>query len=123
MQLQTQTHLPMLRDLLTYRLTDLRADIHSAEMARRERSSEGAEVFDRKDEADLNQTLVTEEAQEARDRAELRQVEAALQRLTAGVYGDCADCAEPIDLQRLLAQPAAERCAVCQSVFEHRALR
>jgi len=48
----------------------------------------------------------------------MSQVEAALRRLDAGTYGDCAGCGEPIPLQRLLVQPAAERCAACQSRFE-----
>jgi DnaK suppressor protein len=46
-------------------------------------------------------------------------VEAALHRLDAGTYGDCAVCAEPISLQRLLVQPAAQRCAACQTAYEH----
>jgi DnaK suppressor protein len=120
MQLQTQTHLHMLRDLLNYRLADLQADIHAAETARRERNADPTEVSDRKDEAGLNQALSTDEAQDERDRAELRQVEAALHRLDAGNYGDCADCGEAIDMKRLLAQPAAERCAPCQTALELR---
>jgi DnaK suppressor protein len=120
MQLQTQTHLHMLRDLLNYRLADLHADIHAAELARRERNADPTEVSDRKDEAGLNQSLSTDDAQEERDRAELRQVEAALHRLDVGSYGDCADCGEAIDMQRLLALPAAERCAPCQTAFEQR---
>jgi DnaK suppressor protein len=123
MQLQTQTHLHMLRDLLNYRLADLQADIHAAETARRERNADPTEVSDRKDEAALNQALSTDDAQDERDRAELRQVEAALHRLGVGTYGDCADCDEAIDMKRLLAQPAAERCSPCQTALELRQQR
>jgi len=44
--------------------------------------------------------------------------QAALQRLDAGVYGDCVDCGQPIALERLRVQPAAERCAACQAARE-----
>ncbi len=51
---------------------------------------------------------------------ELAQVDAALARVAAGIYGECADCGEPIGLARLTANPAAERCASCQAIFEKR---
>jgi hypothetical protein len=44
---------------------------------------------------------------------QLAEVEAALDRLDNGTYGDCVDCGEPVTLQRLLVQPAAQRCALC----------
>jgi len=52
------------------------------------------------------------------DADEMAAVEAALHRLDANQYGDCMECGEPMGLQRLLVQPAAARCAACQSVFE-----
>lgn len=118
MQVKTQTHLAMLRDLLTYRQSDLRAEVHAAGLARRERVADPTEVTDRKQEADAVQTGATADFQEERDRAELRLVEAALHRLAAGTYGDCSDCGDSIPMQRLLAQPAAERCAPCQAKQE-----
>jgi DnaK suppressor protein len=62
-------------------------------------------------------------AETARDADELAGVEAALRRLDANQYGDCMDCGSPISLQRLLVQPAAARCAACQSAFEARERR
>ncbi len=116
----TQTHLTKLRDLLSLRLLELRAEVHAAEQAQRELIGAAAhEVTDRKD--DGTQRLLSDlgGAQEQRDLDEMAQVEAALQRLDTGTYGDCADCGEPISLQRLLAQPAAQRCAPCQAACEH----
>jgi len=46
--------------------------------------------------------------------------EAALRRLADGSYGICADCGEPIALERLRAYPAAQRCLDCQSAHERR---
>lgn len=119
MELSTQTHLKALRGLLTFRLQGLQADVHAAEMARQAATgAEGHDVTDRKDEAAREQSIEIDDAQARRDLDELRLTEAALHRLDHGSYGDCADCGEPIALQRLLAQPAAERCAACQAVHE-----
>ena len=116
----TQIHLTKPRDLLTFRLLASRAEVHAAEQAQRELTGASShEVTDRKDEATQRQLSDLGGAQEQRDLDEMAQVEAALQRLDTGTYGDCADCGEPISLQRLLAQPAAQRCAPCQVAFEH----
>jgi len=120
MDIATQTHLTTLRNLLTYRLQELRSDVHAAEQAQREPAAAGVdEVTDRKDEAAQQQFSELDEAQELRDIDEMAQVEAALHRLDLGVYGDCAVCSEPISLQRLVAQPAAQRCAACQTEYAH----
>lgn len=44
---------------------------------------------------------------------ERREVEAAIERRSAGDYGICADCGQPIPLERLQARPTATRCVVC----------
>ena len=120
MELATQTHLTQLRDALNYRLRELRAEVHAAEQAQRELTSASAhEVTDRKDDAAQRQLLDLGGVQEQRDFDEMAQVEAALQRLDGGTYGDCADCGKPISLQRLRVQPAALRCAPCQAAREH----
>ena len=120
MDLATQTHLTQLRDALNYRLRELRAEVHATEQAQRELTGASAhEVTDRKDDATQRQLLDLGGVQEQRDFDEMAQVEAALQRLDGGTYGDCADCGEPISLQRLRVQPAALRCAPCQAAREH----
>jgi len=119
MDLATQTHLASLRDALNYRLSELRAEVHAARRARLASGDAGTrEVADRKDEAAQQQFERLGDVQEQRDVDELAQVESALRRLDAGIYGDCADCGDPIPLQRLLAQPAAQRCAGCQVIAE-----
>jgi hypothetical protein len=45
---------------------------------------------------------------------ELYSVEAALQRMREGTYGQCVDCANGINIPRLQALPNAERCIDCQ---------
>jgi DnaK suppressor protein len=44
---------------------------------------------------------------------EIRQIEAALQRIAEGTYGACAKCGEPIDPRRLKALPTAATCISC----------
>lgn len=50
-----------------------------------------------------------------REAAELRDVEAALERLRGGRYGKCIECGGEIDRERLLVNPAAQRCIQCQT--------
>ena len=120
MDLATQTHLTTLRDSLTLRLLELRADVHAAEQARRELTGSSVhEVTDRKDEAARQSIADLDGQQEQRDLDEMAGVQAALQRLDTTTYGDCSDCGEPIFFQRLQVQPAAQRCAPCQAAFEH----
>jgi DnaK suppressor protein len=49
----------------------------------------------------------------------LAQVDAALERLTAGSYGTCARCGQEIAPERLEALPYAIYCISCQSQVEH----
>ena len=114
----TQTHLVTLRNLLAYRLRDLRAELAGDMAAARPGPDVSAEVMDRKDVASNDQSATVGDAEADRDAAEVAAVEAALQRLDENRYGNCLDCGEPIPLQRLLVQPAAARCAACQAAFE-----
>ena len=53
-----------------------------------------------------------------RDASELREVEAALERITGEGFGLCEECGAAIGSARLHAQPTARRCAPCQEIFE-----
>ncbi len=50
----------------------------------------------------------------------LAAVEAALERLAAGAYGECTDCGADIPMARLRATPEAARCVPCQEKAELR---
>src|ERR1044071_7702502 len=57
-------------------------------------------------------------------RAEMsRKIEAALERMDAGGYGDCAGCGDEIPTKRLQALPYAIRCMACEGDIEHADLR
>jgi DnaK suppressor protein len=47
------------------------------------------------------------------ERQELRDIDAALQRLEDGTYGRCRACGQPIPAGRLEAMPQASRCVPC----------
>ncbi len=50
----------------------------------------------------------------------LQQVQAALDRMDAGEYGECRACGEPIGSGRLEAHPEAPLCLGCQGQREAR---
>ncbi len=52
------------------------------------------------------------------ERIELDAVEAALQRIASGAYGQCVDCGQAIPTARLRASPEAARCIPCQEAAE-----
>lgn len=118
METDTQTHLKTLRDMLLYRQGELRADVNAAAQARQADVTGRGEVEDRKDQAAEWQQVEVSDAEAQRDLDELALVEQALARLAAGTYGDCLACGSAIPLKRLFAQPAAPRCAACQSALE-----
>lgn len=49
----------------------------------------------------------------AQARQRLDDVEQALELLDRGEYGRCADCGDPIGVERLLARPASRTCISC----------
>jgi len=49
---------------------------------------------------------------------ELREVEAALERINMDIYGVCEDCAATIPFERLQAYPTARRCVIDQQRHE-----
>jgi len=67
MDLPTQAHLNTLRDVLNYRLVELRADVHAAEQEwLGARAPAGADVADRKDRAARGQLTCTQRRSDLR---------------------------------------------------------
>jgi DnaK suppressor protein len=62
--------------------------------------------------SDLDQAEVT------RDLSELRMLDATRTRMDEGSYGICSNCGQDIGFERLRANPGAERCIRCQTLFE-----
>jgi DnaK suppressor protein len=53
-----------------------------------------------------------------RERGLLAKIDAALQKIEDGVYGECEMCQEEIGLKRLEARPVAELCIDCKAEQE-----
>jgi RNA polymerase-binding transcription factor DksA len=49
---------------------------------------------------------------------QVRALEAARDRLADGTYGRCIACGRDIEIDRLIAYPAAVRCLNCQDRYE-----
>ena len=76
------------------------------------------EVTDRKDEAHDELQAAIAGAEMRRHLVELRDIQLARERIADGTYGECVNCGLPIAPGRLLAQPTATRCTMCQSALE-----
>ena len=76
------------------------------------------EVGDAGDASTATEQADLRNSQIERDLAELRAIDAALVRLDDGSYGLCTRCGGEIGAARLRANPAAERCIVCQAAHE-----
>jgi DnaK suppressor protein len=62
--------------------------------------------------------LENQEALEVIDKTEImemRQIEAALKRISEGTYGTCVKCGEPIEPRRLKALLTAATCISCST--------
>jgi DnaK suppressor protein len=109
-----------LRHRLVERRRQLAAEIRGdAERARGEQYGELAgATHDTGDESVADLLADLDQAEMTRDLTELRDLEAARLRLSAGSYGVCADCGGEIGYERLRANPAALRCIACQTRHE-----
>ncbi len=77
------------------------------------------EVPDAGDESVATAVTDLEHAIVERHVDEIRDIDAALQRIRHHRYGRCSDCDEDIEPARLMAFPTAKRCVDCQSLREH----
>ncbi|CAM3912584.1 TraR/DksA C4-type zinc finger protein [Castellaniella denitrificans] len=78
------------------------------------------EVPDRAERAEAWREEEIDKVETAIDHQRARAADAALRRIEDGCYGACEDCGRAISRARLLALPAALRCAACQQAYERR---
>lgn len=98
------------------RLMALRDEIHAlSRNASEDRKPVGLDQqsVGRLSRQDSLQVQAMARASDARRAAELRRIDAALNRLAQGEYGYCVECGETIQEKRLVIDPPAPRCAEC----------
>ncbi len=113
--------LKKLRQALEERRRDLVASYKRAQEANRRGNDDGP-----LDLADTATELYTQEfnySLSENDRAQLALVDAALERMDSGGYGECEECGETISDARLKAVPWAIYCLECQEDKEAAARR
>jgi DnaK suppressor protein len=76
-------------------------------------------VADVADEALASELVDIDTAITDRHINELRDIEAARERMRTGSYGMCIDCDDAVAYERLAAYPTAKRCVQCQQQREH----
>ena len=116
----TPEQLQELKKALTQRRSFLEAEAHADAAKAREDvySKSTGPVADAGDEATADLISDVENAELSRDLEELREIDAAFGRISAGGYGTCIDCGGDIGIARLRIEPTATRCIDCQSVHE-----
>lgn len=70
------------------------------------------------DEAVADILIDTDNAIIGRHLQQVRDMDAALERIRTGVYGVCVGCASEVGFERLTVYPTAKRCIECQSSHE-----
>ena len=109
-----------LKGLIDKRREELAAEIRSGYARSRDASfgTIAGEAPDSGDEALAALVADTENAETNRDVRELRELDAAIERMRNGTYASCADCGDDIPVARLRAYPGAIRCVACQGIHE-----
>ena len=107
-----------LRTVLEAREQSLRDEIRREVNLQDDYVQLASEVPDPGDLSFANLSIDLGNAAVTRDMTELRAIELARKKIAADNYGECITCGYPIPYERLLAMPAAERCAPCQEAYE-----
>lgn len=107
--------LDALKARLEHDHASMRARVHTelVDRASLSWSASNVGVPDRAEAAALDVDTDTALARLVRDYATLESLEAALDRMRSGRYGECIDCGAEIEPERLLYQPSVARCFNC----------
>ena len=78
----------------------------------------GLELNDEGDHASVNNSSMVESVIVQQQEQELREINVALGKISAGDYGICAMCEDDIGFQRLKVKPHAIYCIDCREIVE-----
>ena len=116
----TDLQIKEFQEQLNNRLDTLRREIGEELISNDEEqyADLAGQVHDIGDEALADLLVDLELAAVDRHIQEVRDIEAALTRISEGIYGECCDCKDEIAIDRLNAYPTAARCLICQEVHD-----
>jgi RNA polymerase-binding transcription factor DksA len=118
---QSPNQLQRLHARLDQRRAELLAKIDSHKVHRSDGATHLRTHRDETDDDAMVDAMDTREIDDiARDTRELASVEAALQRMAGGRYGQCVECGAALTAERLEAVPDAAFCLPCQVRLERR---
>lgn len=78
----------------------------------------GLELNDEGDHASVNNSSMVESVIVLQQEQELREINAALGKISVGDYGTCSMCEDDIGFQRLKVKPHASYCIDCREIVE-----
>lgn len=113
----TRKQIGHLSELMDERYERERKEILAVTQRMREQQDEDRPA-DMVDVAQVGAALASDDATINQDVEDMRDIDAARERLATGTYGRCVDCGEAIAYERLLAYPTAKRCIHCQRLYE-----
>lgn len=115
-----EQQLQKLRAVIDQRYSTLEQEVHSDAARTRSETRQNitGPVGDTGDDATANLVFDVGHAELTRDLNELRQLDAARERIANGTIGQCIDCGRDIPFERLMANPGATRCVQCQEAYE-----
>ena len=111
------TKLEHFKKALGERISECERVLANAEQETRANSARHADPGDQAA-AEYERQTLAHKADVARQT--IRTLSDALKRISAGNYGECAQCGGEIELKRLEAMPTAHYCLKCQEAREQR---
>ena len=114
------TQIQEFKNILEKRYFELREEIRQALLKsdKEQYIDLAGQVHDLEDQSVADLLVDVNLAEITRHINEFREVEDALMRIAKGTYGVCVDTGEPIEPERLKAQPTARRIRAAQEAYE-----
>jgi DnaK suppressor protein len=106
------TEVSRFQNILEHKVMELSLALRKLDGIAIEKSADEMDQIQNASERDLAMRHVD------RDSALLRDVKAALRRISDGSFGTCIECESPISPRRLAAVPWALRCIQCQEIVD-----
>jgi DnaK suppressor protein len=111
-----QQKLAYFRNLLLEQRRQANEDLEAERAAAAQNEEDGVEDATDESKSDLDESTAFDLAD--RNTHLIEEIDAALQRIDDGTYGQCVRCGKPIDEERLKAMPTARYDAACQAAIE-----